>query len=165
MRFLDHKTAVLSFLFFLLLAPSISTSQSKRDKTVWNYDGGVLLETDGSLPNGTCFRVSGRVTAPDFFDNLKRIDSESGTLYLRGTESVAHFPPELRLSFLVHDQSCNPRIHQIGTHHYLTDEMMSGLRISYYWKRGVALRPVKEISQAHVSVSYTHLTLPTKRIV
>ncbi len=187
MRSLQHKTAGLAILFFLLLAPSAvptcssksfrecffpcsrptfrfsfgpnswngtsaSTSQTRRDKTVWNYAGGVLFETDGSLPNGVCFRVSGRVTSPEFFDNLKRIDGENGAVYRHGTETVTHFPSELRLSFLIHDQPCNPGIHQIGTRTYLTNEMISELRISYYWKHGVALRPAKQITQARVSV-------------
>jgi hypothetical protein len=152
MRFLDHKTAGLSLIFFSLLAPSASTSQTRREKTVWNYEGGVLFETDGSLPNGACFRVSGRVTSPEFFDNLKRIDDKGGAVYRRGTEAVTKFPNELRLSFLIHDQQCDPGIQQIGTRTYLTDEMMSTLRFSLHWKRGVALRPVKEITQARVSV-------------
>lgn len=152
MRFLDHKTAGLAFLSFMSLVPSASTSQTRREKTVWNYEGGVLFETDGSLPNGACFRVSGRVTSPEFFDNLKRIDDESGAIYRRGTEAVTHFPPELRLSFVIHDQPCSSGIHQIGTRTYLTQEMMSAMRFSLHWKRGVALRPVKEITQARVSV-------------
>lgn len=152
MRSLQHKTAGLAILFFLLLAPSASTSQARREKTVWNYEGGVLFETDGSLPNGACFRVSGRVTSPEFFDNLKRIDSKSGAVYRRGTETVTKFPNELRVSFLIHDQPCNPEIQHIGTRTYLTDEMMSTLRFSLHWKRGVALRPVKKITEARVSV-------------
>lgn len=152
MRSLRYKTAGLTLLFFLLLGPTASSSQTRGDTTVWNFDGGVLFETDGGLPSGACFRVSGRVTAPEFFDNLKRIDGASGTVYRRGTQTVMHFPAELRLSFRIHDQPCNPGIHPIGTRAYLTEEMMKGLRIVYYWKRGVTLRPVKEITVARVSV-------------
>jgi len=152
MRSLQHKAAGLANLFFVSLAPSAFTNQSGREKTVWNYDGGVLFETDGSLPNGACFRVSGRVTSPEFFDNLKRIDDKGGAVYRRGTETVTKFPNELRLSFLIHDQPCSAEMHHIGARTYLTNEMMSGLRIFYYWKRGVALRPVKGITEARVSV-------------
>ncbi len=152
MRSLRYNAAGLAILFFSSLVPVASASQTRHDKTVWNYDGGVLFETDGSLPSGACFRVSGRLNSPEFFDNLKRIDGVSGAVYRRGTEAVTHFPPELRLSFLIHDQPCNPGIHQMGTSIYLTEEMMKRLRISYYWKRGVALRPVKEITEARVSV-------------
>src|SRR5258708_9118057 len=44
-------------------------------RTVWNLDGGVFFATDGHLENGSCFRLSGGVTAPDFFDGLRRIDT------------------------------------------------------------------------------------------
>ena len=152
MRSLRFKTAGLAILFFTSLVPVASPGQTRHVKTVWNYDGGVLFETDGSLPSGACFRVSGRLNSPQFFDNLKRIDGASGAVYRRGTETVTHFPPDLRLSFLIHDQPCNAGVQQIGTHAYLTEEMMKGLRISYYWKRGVALRPAKEITEARVSV-------------
>src|SRR5258708_36492151 len=52
MRFRDYKIAGVTFLIFLGCAPGASLSQTKRGKSVWNYDGGVSFETDGSLPNG-----------------------------------------------------------------------------------------------------------------
>src|SRR5260370_28874203 len=83
-----------------------------RDKTVWSYEGGLFVITNGSLPNGPCFRLAGRVTSGDFFDHLKRFDKESGTIFRQGSESVESFPGQLTLSFSVHDwydQTCPPR--------------------------------------------------------
>src|SRR5437773_10502581 len=96
MRTLQYQTAGLAILLLLLLSPGASASQSRRDKNIWNYDGGVFFATDGSLPNGVCFRVSGNIDAPVFFLNLKRINDEKGTIFRRGTETVTHFPDELR---------------------------------------------------------------------
>jgi len=101
MRSLQRKTASLSFLAFLLLVPGASTGQFKRDKNIWNYDGGVIFATDGVLPNGVCFRVSGDVNGGDFFNNLKRIDDEHGTVFRRGTEFVSEFPEALDVSFSI----------------------------------------------------------------
>ncbi len=123
-----------------------------RDKTVWNYDGGVLFETDGGLPNGVCFRVSGRLTSPEFFDNLKRINTESRAIFRRGSETVTQFPDELLLSYVIHDHSCGNRLQEVGTRTYLTREMISTLRLSLYWKHGVDLRPVKNITEVSSSV-------------
>jgi hypothetical protein len=61
-------------------------------KTIWNFDGGVFLETDGSLSENTCFRLAGHMVDKGFFDNLKRIDDNQGTRYLRGKEVVTEFP-------------------------------------------------------------------------
>ncbi len=152
MRSLQHKAAGLSFLLFLLFAPSASSNQTRRDKNVWNYDGGIFFATDGSLSNGVCFRVSGRVDAPEFFVNLKRINDERGTVFRRGTETVTHFPGELLLSFDIHDQPCTPGLREIEARAYLTPEMMSTLHLSFYWKRGMELRPVKNITEVRSSV-------------
>src|SRR5262245_47865395 len=57
-----------------------SEKKSKPAKrTVWNLDGGVFFATDGHLPNGSCFRLNGQMNATDFFDGLRRVDSEDGT--------------------------------------------------------------------------------------
>ena len=152
MRFWSYKIAGVAFLIFLGCAPGASLSQLKRDKSVWRYDGGLLFETDGSLPNGVCFRVSGNVTSPEFFDNLKRIDDGHGTVFRRGVATVTEFPDRLLLSFVIHDLSCSPGLHQIGTHPYLTREMMSALQLSLYWKRGVDLQQVKNIKEVSASV-------------
>jgi hypothetical protein len=131
------------------MAPLVERS---RDKTVWNYDGGMFLETDGSLSNGVCFRLYGRVTSTGFFDNLKRIDNQHGTIFRRGSETVTQFPDELLLSFVIRDHSCTHGLQEVGTHNYLTREMMSTLGLSLYWKHGVGLRPVKNIREVHASV-------------
>ena len=147
-----HKTAGLAILSLLLLAPVSSASQSPRDKNVWNYDGGVFFATDGSLPNGVCFRVSGNIDAPAFFLNLKRINDEKGTIFRRGPEPVTHFPDELFLSFEIHDLSCAPGLRGAEARTYLTPEMIGTLRVSFYWKRGVDLRAAKNITELHAAV-------------
>jgi len=152
MRFSDFKIAGFAFLIFLGCAPGASLGQPKRDKSVWNYDGGVFFATDGSLPNGVCFRVSGNVTSPEFFDNLKRIDDGHGTVFRHRLETVTQFPDQLLLSFVIHDQSCSPGLQQVGTHMYLTREMVGSMQLSLYWKHGVELRQVKNIREVRASV-------------
>ncbi|OLE47556.1 MAG: hypothetical protein AUG46_06220 [Acidobacteria bacterium 13_1_20CM_3_58_11] len=152
MSLLDYKIAGAAFLIFLGCAPGVSLTEVKRDKSVWNYDGGVFFETDGSLPNGVCFRVSGNVTSPEFFDHLKRIDDGHGTVFRRGLDTVTQFPDQLLLSFVIHDQSCSSRLHEVGTHIYLTREMMGALQLSLYWKRGVDLRQIQNVTEIGTSV-------------
>ena len=134
------------------MAPSGSTKQSKREKSVWNYDGGVVFATDGALPNGVCFRVSGEVNAGEFFDHLKRVDDQRGTVFRRGTETVSQFPKALDVSFDIHDQPCAPGLREIAPRTFLTREMMSHLQLSIYWKHGVDLRPVKEVREVETRV-------------
>jgi len=155
MRFKRYKTvgfAILSFFCFALAAFPSQRKQSQQpeskrpqEKTVWNYDGGVFFETDGTLPNGVCFRISGQMTSQDFFDDLKRVDTEAGTVFRRGKQIVTQFPESVTLSYNIHDELCPIGMQQIGTRHYLTQEMMDSLRLSIYWKRGVDLRAVKNI--------------------
>jgi hypothetical protein len=114
-----------------------------REKSVWNYDGGIFLETDGSISSNTCFRVSGRVTANHFFDDLKRIDKKDAeTIFQRGKETVTEFPKVLLLQFALYDFPCSPKLQETGTRKYLTRAIVSELRLSLYWKHGLELRPL-----------------------
>jgi len=126
-----------------------------RDKTVWSYEGGLFVITNGAIANGPCFRLAGRVTSGDFFDHLKRIDKESGTIFRRGTETVENFPDRLTLTFLVHDHydlTCPPRGENPDAPRYLTRAMMSSLHLYLYWKRGVELRPVETVERTFFAV-------------
>src|SRR5215471_16481114 len=95
-----------------------AATPSEKD-TVWNYDAGIFFATDGSVANGPCFRVTGKVTAPaffdrpkrvtvfaergypivlarPFFDGLKRIDhAEQDTVFRRGGDTLTQYPNEL----------------------------------------------------------------------
>jgi hypothetical protein len=130
-----------------LLAVPTLRAQSSRDKSVWNYDGGVFLATEGRIPDGPCFYVKGRLTAPDFFGNLKRFDDDHGVVFRRGTETVTHFPDKLLLSFVIFDMPCSDKLQlqQTSTHAYLTRSQVSSLHVSMYWKHGVELRPAGKI--------------------
>ncbi|MFI5058177.1 MAG: hypothetical protein ACHQLQ_08315 [Candidatus Acidiferrales bacterium] len=156
MQSLNYKTAGFAILVILFLTPSASTSQRKHEKSVprmvWNFDGGVVFETDGNAPGGACFRLSGRMTAPQFFDDLKRIDDNSGTLYLRGTEVVTEFPDQVLLSFVIRDRPCDIQLQAIGSRIYLTQALLNSMSLSLYWKRGIELRPAEKVSDAHFRV-------------
>lgn len=129
-----------------------SQEQQKRKKKqvrndVLNFDGGIAFETDGSLSEQTCFRVTGRVTAPDFFDKFERIDTEQGTEYRSGQTIVKEFPEEVRVSFVIFDLPCASQLQQPSPRRYLTMEMMKSLRFLFYWKRGLELRRIDNLKQ------------------
>jgi len=139
----------------VLLAAALfpARAQSKHDKNVMNFDGGIFLETDGSLPGGACFRMKGRVDAPEFFVNLRREDTRSGTLYRRGNDVVVYFPEQLQLRLLIFDMPCDPLLKHTGGRVYLTDEMIRSLRLSFYWKRGLEMRPARGVKAGRLEVS------------
>jgi hypothetical protein len=144
----------LSLALVLLVCPSeplLTAQPPNHVRTIWNYDGGLEMMTDGSLPSGPCFRVVGRVTALNYFDNLKRIDTDTTSQIRRGKEIVTEFPAKLHLSFVMHDLPCDNQMQNAGTgsHMYLTKAMVSTLRLSFYWKRGMAMRPATGIVPAH----------------
>jgi hypothetical protein len=132
----------------LAVAPFLH-AQHKQEKSVWNYDGGLQMMTDGSLPSGPCFRLSGRATAPDYFDNLKRIDTGLGPIIHRGNDIVTEFPAELHVSFLMYDLPCSNQLYQAGTRVYLTQADVSSLRLSFFWKSGMHLRPAPGVIPKH----------------
>jgi len=150
MRAPRYKLALSALTFFCFAATSSPAQQvrhEKRDKhekekSVWGYDGGVFFETDGSLPNGACFRIRGRMTSGDFFDSLKRIDTDKATIFQRGTETVTKFPDSVIVSLAIRD-FCPAEVQEMGKRPNLTQTMVDDLRLSIYWKHGVALKLVQ----------------------
>jgi len=140
----------LAALLLLAAAAPTALAQPKHEKTVWNFDGGISLNTDGSIPNGPCFRLTGKVFAPEFFENLKRVDSELGTIYRRGNDVVSVFPEKMQLHFMMYDLPCSDQIQVTGTQLYLTRALMKSLRLSFFWKHGMVLRPAKGVTPKHL---------------
>ena len=160
MQSAGYKTIALALLFFLGLAPGAPPQQAKhkkhekldKDRSVWSYDGGVFFETDGSLPNGVCFRIHGQMISGDFFNGLKRVDTDQSTVFQRGNETVAKFPDSVTVSFSIRDQLCPAVVQQVGTRPYLTEKMIGELRLSLYWKHGVDLSALKGVQQVNSRV-------------
>lgn len=147
--------ALLCFSPLLCCAAQRPPDKTKRvPKAIWNFEGGVFLQTDGNLSEETCFRLAGRVTADDFFNNLKRVDDDAGTRFIRGKDAVTDFPDLVKLMFVIHDLPCTADLKKaIGPgRRYLTREMMSRLKLSLFWKRGVALRPVDDFKVTFAAV-------------
>jgi hypothetical protein len=150
---------LLTFAALILCSqPLMGAAQTSRGKpkhiprTIWNFEGGVFLETDGGASESTCFRLAGRMTAKDFFDDLKRVDDDDGTVFLRGKEHITEFPDRVRLFFVIRDHPCPSQLQDITGRIYLTREMMSKLRLSLFWKRGVELRPVEDFKVSFFEV-------------
>lgn len=117
-----------------------------------NYFGGVFLKGDGDVPNGPCFRINGRVTSGNFFNDLKSYASSDGVTFRRGSNEVTEFPDKLQLSLTIRDEPCSVGLQPVGTGVFLTQELMSSLKLSLYWKRGVDLRPAGKITLQNSSV-------------
>jgi len=140
-------------LLLLAATPQVGDAQPARERSTWNYDGGVQLVTDGAIVNGPCFRLTGRLKAPQFFDNLRRVDSSSGTLFRRGNEIVTEFPERMELSFELYDLPCSDKIEEAGTTRiYLNKAILRTLHVDFYWKRGLSVRPAPEIKLKHAEM-------------
>lgn len=146
-----HNTFHACWAVILAAALFPAGAQSTHDKSVTNFDGGIFLDTDGIVPGGACLRVKGRVDAPEFFVNLRREDTRSGTLYRRGNDVVTHFPDQLQLRLVIQD--CDQTVKRDGVRVYLTDEMIRSLRLSFFWKSGVQMRPARGVAAGRLEVS------------
>src|SRR6266852_3100247 len=153
--FLRFFSAVIAALSLLVPASRSSQAQQKSKnkekpakKQVLNFDGGILFQTDGGLSELTCFQLTGRATAPGFFDDFKRIDDENGMEYRSGQKVVTEFPEELEVSFIMFDIPCKSQTLEPGPRKYLTQEMLKTLRFSFYWKRGIELRHIDNLKRA-----------------
>ena len=130
-----------------LLAIGFVESSAAMPKKVRDYDGEVEFITDGGIPDGPCLRLSGRMKG-DFFDGLRRIDDAQGTKFLRGQLRVTHFPEKVLLQFVIRDQLCPEELKSTAAGSpYLTPEIMRPLRLTFYWKRGLELRPARGVHE------------------
>jgi hypothetical protein len=152
-RFLPRSFyAVVASLLLLVLPSPENRAQKKPEKKekpvkkqVLNFDGGILFATEGGVSELTCFQLTGRATAPSFFDDFKRMDDENGMEYRSGQKVVTEFPEELHVSFIMFDIPCKSQALEPGPRKYLTQEMMKALRFSFYWKRGIELRHIDNL--------------------
>lgn len=147
-----HPLLLLCILLSVSLPVAVPflSAQPNHLRNVWNYDGGLLMMTDGSIPSGPCFRLSGRATAPDYFVNLRREDTDAGTLIHRGHDVVTEYPATLHVSFVMYDLPCDDyQFQQAGTRVYLTRAMVGTLRLSFYWKRVLKMRPAAGVVPVH----------------
>src|SRR5690242_3986632 len=143
--------------FFLLFPASASQKKSKHPQKeevkIENYYGGVFLVGDGGIPNGPCFRINGRVISSSFFDQLKSYSTLDGIVFRESGKEVTLFPDKVLLSLVIHDQPCADGLQPVGTGAFLTQEAMSSLKLSLYWKHGVDMRPAEKITVLHFSVN------------
>ena len=146
--------ALAGFFLFPRVAPAQKKHKQpkKEEPKISNYYGGVFLIGDGGIPNGPCFRINGRVTSGDFFDQLKSYDTDDGTTFRLGAAPVTQFPDKVVLSLLIHDEPCSYGLQPVGTGVHLTKEAMSSLRLSLYWKHGVDMRPAGSVTMLRFSV-------------
>jgi hypothetical protein len=142
------------FVFLATAGPSQKKTKppKKVEAKVENYYGGVFLVGDGGIPSGPCFRINGRVTSAGFFNELKSYGTDDGTIFRLGTNEVTQFPEKLLLSLIIRDQPCSTGLQPVGTGAYLTQEAMSSLKLSLYWKHGVDLRPAGKITLVRSSI-------------
>jgi hypothetical protein len=137
--------------FYLVAGSTAAFAGPAREKTVWNYDDGVFISTEGTIPDGPCFKVSIRLYAPAFFDNLKRIEVDGQTVFRRGAQVLTQFPDKLDLSFSIRDLPCSVQLGS-DTQSNLTPADVESLRLTLFWKRGTALRPVKNVTRVSSKV-------------
>ena len=158
-----HRPAAFFLALSLAALPCASFSQATSDKKkrakgpsekfFANYANGVTFATDGSLPNGPCFRITGHVSGGDFFFDLKRFDFEDAeTVFRRGDKTVTEFPERLRIEFNLHDLPCSLKMDLAGAQRYLTRKEVEKLRVSLYWKNGIELRPAAQLARPELTV-------------
>ena len=167
LRIQKNPMAVVALIVAGLLAmsvgiavPAVGAPEPNHEKNVLNYEGGLFLVTNGSVLNGPCFRIEGRVAAPGFFDNLKRIDNDLGATFRRGSENVTQFPEKVFLQFVVYDHYDTTCPHEQNTSGipYLTRAMMASMHLYLYWKHGVELKPIENVVPKYFSVDPRPLT-------
>lgn len=114
--------------------------------TVRGYTGGVTFGTDSGFPDGPCLSIRGVVSAPQFFKDLKRRETSRGIEFRRGADVVQFFPKELSVRILIREFPCHVGLTQVSPL-LMTTEKMSSLRFAAFWKQGMQMRPVENLTR------------------
>jgi hypothetical protein len=92
------------------------------------------------------------MNAPDFFEGLRRVDSEEGTSYYLRNQLVTEYPEEVQIVLHLLDFPCTLDLRDTVVRPPITREMMATLRLNFFWKQGVHLRPVEGSKRNTVEV-------------
>jgi hypothetical protein len=142
------KKQIIARLLALSLFSSLPVNPAAApSKDVRVYTNVVPFITDGGIPGGPCMRISGDITAPDFFTGLARVSTPDGFEYRRGKELVTEFPQELTLHLQIRDIPCMGSFEAGAPRRFLTQQIVGALAVRFYWKRGFALRPLKNVTR------------------
>jgi hypothetical protein len=143
-----------TFLALVLFCSANSPAAEKKvSREVRSYLGGIPFLTEGSLPDGTCFRIAGRATNPDFFTTLTSTDEKDLLTFRRGSQVVVQFPAMLSVVYAIRDQPCSYEIRPASPRSHLTQESIDKLHVSLYWKHNMKLRPVEYVSEVTADVT------------
>ena len=92
---------------------------------------------------------------------MKRVDTDMGATFRRGSETVTHFPDTISLQFVVfdhYDATCPPQVENTSGTVHLTRAMMASMHLYLYWKHGVELTPIANVVPKYFSVDPRPLT-------
>jgi hypothetical protein len=140
------RLLALSLLFSTSVNPAAAPTKDVRV-----YTNAVPFVTDGGIPGGPCMRISGDITAPDFFIGLTRISTPVGFEFRRGKELVTEFPQELTLHLQIRDMPCMGSFVAGAPRRFLTQQIVGALALRFYWKRGFALRSLKTVTRTNAT--------------
>jgi hypothetical protein len=108
------------------------------------FSAGGLAEIEG-----TRVVFQSAVSPADFWEGLHKAEASSGTTYMKGSDAVRFFPDPLLIRIFAVQSTASSK-------KKISEEFMKGLHFEAQWKRGVNLRPVKQLalaaqSERHVS--------------
>jgi hypothetical protein len=109
--------------------------------TTTELDGGVALIDGGVGPNS-------------LFQDIRAIESTNGKTFVKDHKEIRFFPG--RLSIRIYISGPIALKNKKPTLRSFDSKFMSGLRFKAQWKRGMELRPVKELRELNASQVKTH---------
>lgn len=130
------------FLVLAMATASISlvgNMHSQKPQT-----SGPSLQLSGSAEIAdSLVLLTGAVGPKDFFTQLSKSDTPSGPKFTRGPEEVTYFPEQLTIWLVAVGPIATG---QKAVKSALNHDTMKSLKFQAYWKRGLELRPVKNLT-------------------
>jgi hypothetical protein len=80
------------------------------------------------------------------------MDSEEGTSYYLRSQLVTEYPGEVQIVIRLLDFPCSLDLKDTVVRPPITRETMATLRLNFYWKQGVHMRPVQESKRTAAEV-------------
>jgi hypothetical protein len=148
------KLGLVGYLFLgcLFVMSTVLAKASKQSAQSSNLGVAFVFSGTGQIGGSTVI-FTGGVPSDDFFKALSKTNTSAGARFTIGSNEVKYFPNTFAVILIVSGPVWDK---QNRSTVQLDDELMNSLKFEAHWKRGLDMRPVKNLVVGKHPVSQKH---------
>jgi hypothetical protein len=146
LRFLSILAATL---FPLIPFSALGEAPVQEPTQIVEYKEVVPLSSGQVRDGDVCVTFGPVMTSGDFFDGLQRHETPSGDEFHKNSRVVRNFPEQITVQVQLSISVCDADIYTPAP----APGFVNGIRFKAQWKRGLAMRPVAQMTIQRVAIT------------